>query len=153
MKLLKLVALTLSVCASVNADAATACSVIASGIAFGNYNPLANTNSDSTGSVSVTCTGSTSVSYTIAASAGAGSYSTRQQVSGSNTLNYNVFTDNSRTLVWGDGSSGTHTIPGTMLATPTGVTQSNTVYGRIFSGQQTGSVGSYSDTLTVTVTY
>ncbi|MCG5077091.1 spore coat U domain-containing protein [Paraburkholderia tagetis] len=144
----------LAVCTCVNADADPTCSVTASGVAFGNCNPLASQNSDSTGSVGVTCIGSTSVSYTIAASAGAGSYSTRQQVSGSHTLNYNIFTDSSRKMVWGDGiSSGTNAISGSMIATSTGATESYTVYGRIFSGQQTAWVGSYSDILTVTIAY
>lgn len=153
MNLLRLAALTLAACAYANAAADPTCSVAASGVAFGNYNPLANTNADSSGSVSVTCTGSTDVTYTIAASAGAGTYTTRQQVSGSHALNYNVFIDNSRTTVWGDGSQGTDLISGNMTAASTGTTQTSTVYGRVFSGQQTARVGSYSDTLTVTVTY
>ena len=150
---LKFAALTLAVCAYANAAADPTCSVAASGVAFGNYDPLANTNADSSGSVSVTCTGSTSVTYSIAASAGTGTYSTRQQMSGSHALDYNVFIDNSRTTVWGDGSQGTSLISGNMTATSTGTTQTSTVYGRVFSGQQTARVGSYSDTLTVTVTY
>jgi spore coat protein U-like protein len=153
LNLLKLAALTLVVCANANAAAGPTCSVAASGVAFGNYNPLANANADSSGSVSVTCTGSTGVTYTIAASAGTGTYSTRQQVSGSHALKYNVFIDNNRTTVWGDGSQGTSLISGNMTATSTGTTQTSTVYGRVFSGQQTASVGSYSDTLTLTVTY
>lgn len=152
MKILKLVALMLIPCASVNA-AASACSVVASGVAFGSYDPLANANSDGTGSVSVTCTGSTEVSYSVAASAGNGSFLARNQVSGSQVLKYNIFIDNARTMVWGDGSQGGNLISGNMTATSNGTTQTSTVYGRIFSGQQTARVGSYNDTLTVTITY
>jgi spore coat protein U-like protein len=150
---LKFAALILAVCVCANAAADPTCSVAASGVAFGNHDPLANTNADSTGSVSVTCTGSTGVTYTIAASAGIGTYSTRQQMSGSHALDYNVFIDNSRTTVWGDGSQGTSLISGSMTATSTGTTQTSTIYGRVFSGQQTARVGSYNDTLTVTVNY
>jgi spore coat protein U-like protein len=154
MKTLKLAALTLLVCTCVNTHAApTSCSASAVGVAFGSYNPLANVNSDSTGSVSVTCTGSATVSYSIAASAGSGTFVTRQQLSGTNTVNYNIYIDNARTMVWGDGTAGTNQIAGSMTATTSGTTQTSAVYGRIFSGQQAARVGSYSDTLTLTVTY
>jgi spore coat protein U-like protein len=153
MKLLKFVVLTLAISACVAARADPTCTVSASGVAFGSYNPLANANSDSTGSVNVTCTGSTTATYTIAASAGTGTYLARKLVSGSQLLSYNVYIDNTRTTIWGDGSSGTSVISGSITATSGGATQPSTIYGRIPSGQQTASVGSYTDTLTVTVTY
>jgi spore coat protein U-like protein len=153
MKLLKFVVLTFAISVCVTANADPTCTVSASGVAFGNYNPLANANSDSTGSVSVTCTGSATATYTIAASAGTGTYLARKLVSGSQLLSYNVYIDNTRTTIWGDGSSGTSLISGNITATSGGTTQPSTVYGRIPSGQQTASVGSYSDILTVTVTY
>jgi spore coat protein U-like protein len=153
MKLLKVVVLALAIPACVTADAAPTCTVSASGVAFGTYNPLANANSDSTGSVSVTCTGSATATYTIAASAGTGTALDRKLVSGSQTLNYNVYIDSTRTTIWGDGSSGTSVISGNITATSGGATQPSTIYGRIPSGQATASVGSYSDILTVTVTY
>ncbi len=153
MKRLKFAVLTLAIAVCVTADANPTCTVSASGVAFGNYNPLANANSDSTGSVSVTCTGSATATYTIAASAGAGTYLARKLVSGSQLLGYNVYTDNTRTTIWGDGSSGTSLISGNIVAASGGTTQSSTLYGRIPSAQQTAKVGSYSDVLTVTVTY
>jgi len=122
-------------------------------VALGDFNPLANANSDSTGSVSITCTGSATATYTIAVSAGTGTYLNRKLISGSQLLSYNVYIDNTRTTIWGDGSSGTSLISGNITATSGGTTHSSTVYGRIPSGQQTASVGLYSDILTVTVTY
>lgn len=153
MKMLRLAILTLAMfsCAGANAD--TICTVSASGVAFGNYDPLANANADGTGSVSVTCIGSGTVTYTISASMGSGTYQARKLVSGSHTLDYNVYTDSTRTTIWGDESSGTGLISDSVTATPGGATKTSTVYGRIFSGQKTASVGSYSDTLIVTISY
>lgn len=153
MKLLKVVVLALALSACVTASADPTCTVSASGVAFGNYDPLDNANSDNTGSVSVTCTGSATATYTIAASAGTGTYLARKMVSGSQVLSYNVYIDNTRMTIWGDGSSGTSSISGSITATSGGATQTSTVYGRIPSGQQAASVGSYNDILTVTVTY
>jgi spore coat protein U-like protein len=154
MKLIKFAALILIVSSCITANATpTSCSVSAVGVAFGSYKPIDNVNSDGTGSISMTCSGTSSVSYTLSASTGNGSYTTRQQVSGNNKLNYNMFIDNSRTLVWGDGTSGTSKISGSATASPTGVTQRYTVYSRIFAGQQNVRVGTYSDTLMITVTY
>ncbi|VVD34393.1 Putative secreted protein [Paraburkholderia dioscoreae] len=153
MKMLKIAVLTLAISACASANADPTCTVSASGVAFGNYNPLANANADGTGSVSVTCTGSATVTYTIGASTGSGAYLARKLVSGSQTLNYNVYVDNTRTTIWGDGSSGTSLLSGNVVATSGGAAQASTVYGRISSGQATASVGSYSDILTVTVTY
>lgn len=113
--MLKIAVLTLAISACASANADPTCTVSASGVAFGNYNPLANANADGTGSVSVTCTGSATVTYTIGASTGSGAYLARKLVSGSQTLNYNVYVDNTRTTIWGDGSSGTSLLSETSL--------------------------------------
>lgn len=125
------------------------------GVAFGSYNPFSAANNDSTGHIDVTCTAvlAGTGSYTIALNAGHGSFANRQLMSGVNFLNYNVYADSARSQIWGDGIGG-----GTVMVSDTynilllPVTRSYTVYGRI-PGSQNKPAGTYSDTLTITVTY
>jgi spore coat protein U-like protein len=65
---------------------------------------------------------------------------------GSETMDYNLYRDGSRTLIWGDGTGGSSIVTG-MGA---GVTQDVTVYGRIYAGQNLVA-GKYTDSITVTV--
>jgi spore coat protein U-like protein len=69
--------------------------------------------------------------------------------SGANTLNYMLYTDTGRTTLWGDGTASTARLTGT----GTGSAQSSTIYGRIASGQSSTPVGSYSDTILVTIDF
>jgi spore coat protein U-like protein len=134
---------------------AVSCTTSAQAVAFGNYDPLALLPTDSTGQVSVTCTNLVSLltSYTVALSTGiSGSYATRQLASGANRLNYNLYRDPTRLLVWGNGTGGSSTVSNTFLVVLLGITANHAVYGRI-PAEQAVAVGSYSDTITVTVTY
>lgn len=127
---------------------ALACTVSASGVNFGAFDPLENVNVDSTGNVTVTC--SPAASYTLELGAGAaGSYSPREMIGpGGRTMAYNLYLNASRTIVWGDESSGSSTVGGD----DDGSGQSHTIYGRIPSGQNPY-VGSYSDSIVVTVVF
>lgn len=136
---------------NVTATVVSACSLSAANLAFGNYDPLAVTNTDGTTSVSVTCSLLTPYNLGVSAGAHGASVSTRKMLisgGGTETLSYSLFRDALRTLNWGV-TVGTDTLSalGTGLAIPT------TVYGRIGSGQVTAPIGAYSDTVTVTVTY
>lgn len=145
--------LLLAALTSANVYAAT-CSVAAIGVAFGNYD--SSSNSDSTGTVTVSCFSLLldSVSYTIALSKGSGQFSPRQLKSGSNTLNYNVYTTNARTTIWGNGTSSTSMVSDSynIIIAITPIVRSYTAYGRIPASQNVTS-GTYTDTLDVTVTY
>ncbi len=148
-------ALTVALVTPLPAMAALSCSTSAQAVAFGNYDPLSALPTDSTGQVSVTCTNLINlfVNYTVALSTGvSGTYSSRQLASGANRLNYNLYTDVTHLLVWGDGTSGTSQISTGFLVVLLGTTANHTVYGRI-PARQTAAVGSYSDTITVTVTF
>ena len=148
-------ALTVALVTPLPAMAALSCSTSAQAVAFGNYDPLSALPTDSTGQVTVTCSNLVSlfVNYTVALSTGvSGTYSSRQLASGANRLNYNLYTDVTHLLVWGDGTSGTSQISAGFLAVILGVSANHTVYGRI-PARQTAAVGSYSDTITVTVTF
>lgn len=135
----------------------SSCTVSTSGVAFGAHNPLSPTNHDSAGSITVTCGGVLllqTYSIAIGRSGHNNSFSPRQMGSGSDRLNYNLYTANDRTTIWGDGSGGTAVVPGSLTILSIGGTDKvHTVYGRI-PGSQTAVVpGSYSDSVMVTVTY
>lgn len=123
-----------------------ACTVSTLGLNFGNYDVFSTLNDDITGTVSVNCPSSTA--YSISLSSGSGTFASRAMTSGTNLLYYNLYLDATRLTIWGDGSAGTGTVSGT----GTGAAVGSTVYGRIPWGQN-AVVGSYSDSIIVTVTF
>jgi len=131
---------------NVTATVVATCTVSATNVAFGNYG---STQLDSTGAVSIACTNL--APYTIELDAGAGSGATvaARKMTGpsSQTLGYSLYQDASRTLLWGT-TAGSNSVAGT----GNGATQSLTVYGRV-PATQYPTAGSYTDTVTVTVTY
>jgi spore coat protein U-like protein len=141
--------LTLLTCALLTTSIgvqAVKCTVTTSGLNFGNYNIFNTANIDITGIITVNCTNK--APYTLSLSTGSGSFASRSMKNGTNILSYNLFLDSTRLTIWGDGSSGTSTVSGT----GTGANAAATVYGRI-PARQNARVGSYSDVITVTVTY
>lgn len=138
--------------------AAQSCTVSATAVAFGTYNPLSASPAESNGTVTLNCSSvplSVVTPYTVALSAGnQGSFVPRRMAAGANLLQYQLYTDLARTTPWGDGSAGTSvvngTIPPLLLSS---VSLPHTVYGRVPALQSSAAVGSYSDVITVTVTY
>jgi spore coat protein U-like protein len=127
------------------AHAAT-CTITLVNVAFADYDVFTNAATKSTGKVKVKCTSGTN--YTISLSPGSGTLTARVMTGGGNQLDYNLFTDSTHLTVWGDGTSGSVTVSGT----GTGSNTAYTVYGLI-PAKQNVPAGSYSDTITVTVTY
>jgi spore coat protein U-like protein len=125
------------------------CSVNNPSLVFGSFNTLTDNTVDSIGTITVGCDALSS--YTIALSpGGSGTYSLRRMASGGNHLEYSLYTDATYSQVWGDGTGGSFTV------VDSGIIGSKdyTVYGRIpLSTQQDASVGSYSDSITVTITF
>ena len=137
----------------VSGAAAAGCTVSAVGVVFGNFSPLTITTVENTGSITVNCTDVSS--YSIVLSAGGGDFSQRRMTTGGGSptfLNYNLYRDATYQQVWGDGSSGNDTVS---LSNPVnGQNNIHTIYGRIPVGiQRNAHVGSYSDTITVTVAF
>jgi spore coat protein U-like protein len=130
------------------------CTVSASGVGFGAYNPFSGSNLDSTGTVTVSCLGVLGGVFQVALSTGgSGTFSPRRMVSGANTLSYNLYVDSSRTQIWGDGSGGTSIRSLNCSLLCLGIPQNFTVYGRIPASQTGTHSGTYGDTITVTVTF
>jgi len=119
----------------------------ASTLNFGSQGVLI-ANVDQTSTLQVQCTNTTP--YNIGLDAGAGTGATvavRKMTGGGNTVNYSLYSDTGRTTVWGN-TVGTNTI----AAIGNGSSQSYTIYGRV-PPQTTPAPATYSDTVTVTVTY
>ncbi|HEY5995210.1 MAG TPA: spore coat U domain-containing protein [Gallionellaceae bacterium] len=132
------------------------CNVSASGVSFGTYNPISGSNAENAGNVRINCGGAAgTVNYTIQLNQGIYSsrFSPRQMGSGSNRLNYDLYTDPAHTIVWGDGSAATGFISGSLNVLPQGSSRDHIVYGRIPARQKLAGVGGYGDTITITVTY
>lgn len=65
---------------------------------------------------------------------------------GSTRLYYNIYTNNGRTKIWGDGTGGTYT---QTKSKRNNFTYNKNVFGRIPASQTSASVGFYEDNLVV----
>ena len=136
---------------NISAAVTTDCTVGTSTLAFGNVSSttIQSSNVDATGTVTVTCTSGTGYTVKLGVGAGTGAtFASRKMTSGANVLNYSIYDSAGRTGIWGDGTGSTNTVTGT----GSGAEQSLSAYGRIFSGQ-TPVAASYTDTVSVTVSY
>ena len=134
------------------AEAYAACSVSATGVNFGNYDTFVATPLETTGTVTVTCDTEKGkppdVTISISTSSNSGVFNPRQMknTARADLLNYNLYTKQNRTTVWGDGTAGTSSV---MI---TGTKQKKvTIYGSI-PPRQPVPPGVYSDILTVSIT-
>jgi spore coat protein U domain-containing protein, fimbrial subunit CupE1/2/3/6 len=128
-----------------------ACSVTTTPVTFGNYDPFVATPLDTTGSVAVSCDKVQGpplpVTISISASSNSGVFIPRQMKHSSrpDVLNYNLYTKQNRTTVWGDGTGGTSVV------VIQGVQQrKETIYATIPPKQNVRG-GFYTDSLTVTI--
>lgn len=135
---------TFRVTAKVNA----VCEVTSSDLAFGTYNPKASSPHQITTLIRATCTPGSS--YQVGLNEGTTPGATvnqRKMASGSNALNYQLYSDAGRVSIWGN-TQGTDTVTGV----GTGLSQDHTVFGAIPAAQGVPA-GDYSDTITVRVYY
>lgn len=127
------------------------CAVSATNLAFGSFSVVDNADVDATSSVTVTC--SNGSAYEVALDDGLyselGTVATRRMNDGgTNYLSYQMYDDALRSSIWGET-----TLVDVVAGTGDGADQVLTVYGRVPSGQQSVASGSYTDTVTVTVTF
>jgi spore coat protein U-like protein len=139
---------------------AATCSFTVTTVAFGSVDVTANAAVNTTATVSVMCSsllalGGFNVCVNLGAgSGGATNAATRFMLSGANTLTYGLFSDAARTIPWGSSlwaAGGANAVlvsfPGSLLGTQT---ETATVYGQVYSGQQTVMAGSYLSTFSST---
>jgi len=146
---------------STGASASFTCAISTPGVSFGSYNVFAVSAVNSTGTLSVTCSLippsiDGNVSYVISLSTGSSnSFLQRKMFSAANALGYNLYTSNTYSVVWGDGTGSTQTVSGTIklnIFTNPSQTVMQTVYGQI-PALQDAAVGGYSDSVTATVSF
>jgi len=146
-------------CVMLPCMAAVTCTVSATAVAFGTYDPLIASATVSTGTVTATCTlvsgGNTTVNLVSSYSTGtSGTYAARTMKAGINALSYNLYFDSAFTQIRGDGTGGSQTGGASFNLTNGSPTQSttSTIYGRAPASQDVAA-GIYNDTITVTITY
>ncbi len=123
----------------VSASVTSACQITSVGnINFGAYDPLSATPKDAAGNVVLRCVKGTSYKAYITG--------TRSMTGGSDSLNFQLYTDAGRTATFPIDN----TVGGTTSASSSPVTKD--VYGRIAAGQDV-SAASYTATLVATVEY
>lgn len=134
------------------------CTVSATNINFGTYTPGGGALTGNS-TISVKCTKSTG--YSVALNAGStagGAFAQRLMAYGAETLQYNLYTTAAFTTVFGDGTLGTGTGSGTGVGLGAAA-QTYTAYGQLVdstanqNAAPNAAATTYSDTVTVTVTY
>ncbi len=132
--------------------AAIQCSFVSTvGVNFGAYDVFRGTPTDSTGSVTYNCRGVGVSTITIDLARGSSStYNPRQMRNGAQTLNYNLYLDAARSIIWGDNTGGSsHYGP---IRPDNNVNTNVTIYGRILAGEDVP-MGNYADTITATLNF
>lgn len=132
----------------VTARVQAVCTVTATDLAFGTYTSSSGSPLQGTTIVRTTCTPSSG--YNIGLNAGTSTGATinqRKMSSGVNTLNYQLYSNATRTTIWGN-TPGTDTVTGV----GTGLAVDHTVYGSVPAAQVVPA-GDYQDVITVTVSY
>lgn len=133
---------------TVNATVVNNCLISATNIAFASTGVLSSA-LNATGAITARCTNGDA--FRIALSSGSsGNVAARQmqRSGGGGTVNYQLYTDSAHSIAWGDGTAGTAMATGT----GSGNAVSINVYGRV-PAQSTPMPGSYSDTITATITF
>lgn len=133
---------------TVSANVINDCTITASNVGFapaGVLNAALNAN----GSISARCTNGDA--FRIALNGGSsGNVAARQmqRSGGGGAVNYQLYLDSTRLTAWGDGTAGTSMATGS----GSGNQQVITVYGQV-PAQSTPAPGSYSDTITATISF
>jgi spore coat protein U-like protein len=132
----------------VSARVEAVCEVTATDLAFGTYTSNTGAPLQGTTVLKATCTpGST---YNVGLNEGTSPGATvnqRKMVSGTQALNYQLYSDSARNTIWGN-TTGTDTVTGV----GTGLAQDHTVFGAVPAAQVVPA-GDYADTITVRIYY
>jgi spore coat protein U-like protein len=140
---------------AVTATVLSTCSATATALAFPNYTPGAGAvTANST--ISVKCTKNSP--YTVSLNPGTttgDAFTQRLMASGTNTLQYNLYTTAAFATVFGDGTGATAN-SGTLTGAGLATANATTVYGQLpdsTANQAAVPSTAYADTITVTVAY
>ena len=126
-----------------SAASGASCSVSSVPVVFGDYDPFSPTALENTGQVSIQC--DSEAVLRVGISEGNGSFDRRLMWNGSDQLEYNLYGDAARTVVWGDGISAADVgASGQRIDLP--------IFGQMPSKQNVPP-GVYQDVLTITVSF
>ena len=137
---------------TVSAAVAANCNITAApNLDFGNFDGSAVLTTS--GDIKVRCSNGTP--YSVKLSAGGGTYAQRLLSKGTDKLQYNLFTDLAHTNIWGDGTPSTSFNAGTGSGLSSAGEKTHTVYAQLpnSASNQDAPVGSYNDSITVTIEY
>ena len=122
-------------------------------VGFGAYDPVdvhssTGINLDGTGTVSIRCTPGNGTS--IALDLGANAVATQRRMAGpsSSFLNYELYQDGPRTIVWSTAGNAQ-----TITASTNAAVRNFTVFGRVPLGQDPAATGAFGDTVQATVNF
>jgi spore coat protein U-like protein len=139
-------AASVSTTMTVTATVVPSCSVTGGTLNFNSYDPLSAAPTDGSLQIAVACTKGTTASIGLSTGSHA-SAGVRRMTDGIDFLSYELYQDAGRTNVWTDTGAGLLTY----LAS-TNASQLFSVEGRIAPGQNVAA-GTFSDTVTITVTF
>ena len=128
------------------------CLISAEDMNFGTFELNDTTDQQTTSDILVRCTNGTG--YSVALSTGSGSYTNRELLNGSDKLLYNLYTNATYSVVWGDDTGDTDKVSG--LGTGMGIANLQTlkVHGRILGSENLGAKpGAYTSNIVATITY
>lgn len=124
-------------------------------IAFGVYDPLSTVPATGVGTITVSCSppgNNLAVTFSLG-TGGSGGYFPRRMASGSNRLDYNLYTSATGNIVFGNGLGGTQTAIGITRATGGANFKASAQIFGVIPAQQDAAFGQFSDTIQVTVTF
>jgi len=127
---------------TVTATVARTCTVGANSVILPLYDPTVGTTSDGTTTINVACTRRTPYTVTLAST---GNLWQLSPASGSDRLNYEIYSDSSHMTRWNESTAVTGAGAGH-------VANQHVAYIRVPASQDTGE-GEYRDTVTMTVSY
>jgi len=144
----------LATLAAAPADAQS-CTVSMTSVAFGTVDVLPGTAVDTTATVTVSCSGGGQiVRACVNITCGSACDSTSRQMNGpsSHTARYDLYSNSTRTTLWGSWQTGYDTA-GVQVSVPKNGSVNQTVYARFLASQPTDIAGSYTSTLSASITY
>ena len=145
---------TASTSTSATATVTSTCNISTTALNFGTAS-LLTSNIDATGTISAQCSNTLPYSIGLNSGSNASGSQRRMKPGSASFINYNLYTDSGRTSAWATTTSATSCTGGAgtcVTGTGTGSTQSIAVYGRV-PAQSSPVVGTYTDTVVVTVTF
>ena len=127
----------------VGMDVTASCSLSASNLSFSSMPTGTTAGSDAAADILVSCSQGTA--YQISLSQGSNFSGGRRMINGGSFINYELYSDPSRTNIWSTSQ--------VLSFTGNGASQSHTIFGRVPAGQAVPNTGSYADTIIATISY